>query len=36
VQALATFSDAYQGAAADPTTPAFRRHARPSAAELAA
>jgi uncharacterized protein (DUF934 family) len=34
VSALRTFSNAYQGAADDPL-PAFRRHARPSARELA-
>lgn len=34
VQALRTFSDAYQGAA-DNRLPAFRRHARPDAHELA-
>jgi uncharacterized protein (DUF934 family) len=34
VTTLRTFSDAYQGAAEDPL-PAFRRHARPNAQELA-
>ena len=34
VAKLQTFSDAYQGAADDPL-PAFRRHARPNARELA-
>ncbi len=34
VAKLRTFSDAYQGAADDPL-PAFRRHARPNARELA-
>jgi uncharacterized protein (DUF934 family) len=34
VATLHTFSDAYQGAADDPL-PAFRRHARPNARELA-
>lgn len=33
IAALATFSDAYQGAVDEPL-PAFRRHARPSAAQL--
>lgn len=34
MRAMRTFSDAYQGAADNPL-PAFRRHARPSARELA-